>query len=451
MECGRFFTLAGACVRRDRRRTGPAGAAPAAAPRAGKEYDQQFLVPGSWFHGVHGLAFNKDDQLFAGSVIGQTHLPRAGRFGRGRPRHRPADGHGRRHRLRRGRHHGVDRLPAGQGLYPQAQRQDHRGRQRHGRSQFAGLRQGWPAVRLRGLPRRRALRDRSQERRQARLQAVPAHRAPPHRREDGRPERLRDPQGRRLPLRPAVVQGPDRQDQPRDRRDRSDRRGLQDPGRRQHRSAEPRQRLCRRHRHRRHMERQPHQQGQEAGRLDEARARQPRLRFARPAVRHLDDRQRHLPRRQADRRAQDHRRGQARHSRRPRRRLRGRQGHGARRRRLQLPHGRRPDRRGARRAPRAWRHPRLSDRHLGRAQARAADELVLQHRREGRPQDRQAGGELRRLRRSGRCAGDGRRHDLCRRAGQRQPRQGERRRQDSARPWSRSCAGRWRWPRGRAT
>ncbi len=37
-----------------------------------KEYSQQFLVPGSWFHGVHGLAFNKDDQLFAGSVIGQT-------------------------------------------------------------------------------------------------------------------------------------------------------------------------------------------------------------------------------------------------------------------------------------------------------------------------------------------------------------------------------------------
>ena len=37
-----------------------------------KEYRQQLLVPGSWFHGVHGLAFNKDDQLFAGSVIGQT-------------------------------------------------------------------------------------------------------------------------------------------------------------------------------------------------------------------------------------------------------------------------------------------------------------------------------------------------------------------------------------------
>jgi len=43
----------------------------AEAPPA-KEYSQQFLVPGSWFHGVHGLAFNKDDQLFVGSVIGQT-------------------------------------------------------------------------------------------------------------------------------------------------------------------------------------------------------------------------------------------------------------------------------------------------------------------------------------------------------------------------------------------
>src|SRR5262249_32053681 len=37
-----------------------------------KEYNQQFLVPGSWFHGVHGLAFNKDDQLFAASVVGQA-------------------------------------------------------------------------------------------------------------------------------------------------------------------------------------------------------------------------------------------------------------------------------------------------------------------------------------------------------------------------------------------
>ncbi|MBS0221401.1 MAG: hypothetical protein JSR91_11745 [Proteobacteria bacterium] len=43
---------------------------PAAAPP--REYNQQFLVPGSSFHGVHGLAFNKDDQLLAGSVIGQT-------------------------------------------------------------------------------------------------------------------------------------------------------------------------------------------------------------------------------------------------------------------------------------------------------------------------------------------------------------------------------------------
>src|ERR1700731_4831702 len=45
-----------------------------AAPTASvaKEYNQQFLVAGSWFHGVHGIAFNKDDQLFAGSVVGQT-------------------------------------------------------------------------------------------------------------------------------------------------------------------------------------------------------------------------------------------------------------------------------------------------------------------------------------------------------------------------------------------
>jgi len=47
--------------------------ASAGAQQSGeKEYQPQFLVPGSWFHGIHGLAFNKDDQLFAGSVIGQS-------------------------------------------------------------------------------------------------------------------------------------------------------------------------------------------------------------------------------------------------------------------------------------------------------------------------------------------------------------------------------------------
>jgi sugar lactone lactonase YvrE len=55
--------------------TSPQPAPPAASqanPAPPKEYEQQFLVAGSWFHGVHGLAFNKDDQLFAGSVVGQT-------------------------------------------------------------------------------------------------------------------------------------------------------------------------------------------------------------------------------------------------------------------------------------------------------------------------------------------------------------------------------------------
>ena len=71
MELGRFFTSLALAV-------GVAGGALAqqaeqpAPPAPPKEYNQQFLVPGSWFHGVHGLAFNKDDQLFAGSVIGQT-------------------------------------------------------------------------------------------------------------------------------------------------------------------------------------------------------------------------------------------------------------------------------------------------------------------------------------------------------------------------------------------
>ena len=70
MELGRFFTSLALAV-------GAAGGALAQQaeqppPAPAKEYNQQFLVPGSWFHGVHGLAFNKDDQLFAGSVIGQT-------------------------------------------------------------------------------------------------------------------------------------------------------------------------------------------------------------------------------------------------------------------------------------------------------------------------------------------------------------------------------------------
>ena len=64
MGLGRFLTAALLAL-------AMAGSA-LAQSAAPKEYNQQFLVPGSWFHGVHGLAFNKDDQLFAGSVIGQT-------------------------------------------------------------------------------------------------------------------------------------------------------------------------------------------------------------------------------------------------------------------------------------------------------------------------------------------------------------------------------------------
>lgn len=76
MGLGRFFTagalaLAVACSALAQQAS-PPSAASAATPLTAAEYSQQFLVPGSWFHGVHGLAFNKDDQLFAGSVIGQT-------------------------------------------------------------------------------------------------------------------------------------------------------------------------------------------------------------------------------------------------------------------------------------------------------------------------------------------------------------------------------------------
>jgi len=46
-------------------------AKPAPVPPSGP-YLTQILVPGSHFHGVHGLAFDRDDQLFAGSVVGQS-------------------------------------------------------------------------------------------------------------------------------------------------------------------------------------------------------------------------------------------------------------------------------------------------------------------------------------------------------------------------------------------
>ncbi|CAN5923403.1 SMP-30/gluconolactonase/LRE family protein [soil metagenome] len=91
MGCGRLltsltlaFAVAGSAWAQQAPPAQPPAASPVPAPAAApvlapvptpappKEYNQQFLVAGSWFHGVHGLAFNKDDQLFAGSVIGQT-------------------------------------------------------------------------------------------------------------------------------------------------------------------------------------------------------------------------------------------------------------------------------------------------------------------------------------------------------------------------------------------
>jgi sugar lactone lactonase YvrE len=70
MGLGRYFAAAALALGAIGGATAQQAPANSAAPP--KEYNQQFLVPGSWFHGVHGLAFNKDDQLFAGSVIGQT-------------------------------------------------------------------------------------------------------------------------------------------------------------------------------------------------------------------------------------------------------------------------------------------------------------------------------------------------------------------------------------------
>ncbi len=73
MGLGRLFAFAALVLAT----AGSALAQPAAqnaapTPSVPREYNQQFLVAGSWFHGIHGIAFNKDDQLFAGSVLGQT-------------------------------------------------------------------------------------------------------------------------------------------------------------------------------------------------------------------------------------------------------------------------------------------------------------------------------------------------------------------------------------------
>jgi sugar lactone lactonase YvrE len=72
MGLGRFFTAGALALAVVGSAFAQQASPPAAPEAAAKEYSQQFLVPGSWFHGVHGLAFNKDDQLFVGSVIGQT-------------------------------------------------------------------------------------------------------------------------------------------------------------------------------------------------------------------------------------------------------------------------------------------------------------------------------------------------------------------------------------------
>ena len=91
---------------------------------------------------------------------------------------------------------------------------------------------------------------------------------------------------------------------------RGDRRGLQDPGRRQHRSAE-RDNLYVVDTGTGGCGGQPRPARPRSWSRAEARPRQSRLRFARPPVRHLDDRQRHLL---VDKQtgAAKHRRGQAR-------------------------------------------------------------------------------------------------------------------------------------------
>jgi hypothetical protein len=125
--------------------------------------------------------------------------------------------------------------------------------------------------------------------------------------------------------------------------------------------------------------------------------------------------------------------------------------HGARGRRLQLSHRRRPDRRRRRRDARPWRASQLSAGHLGRPEERAAVELVLDDGRQGRPQDRaswsprwptsrrrsmpSSSPTARSMSPSWRAATWSRSAPTAR----------------SAAPWSRNCAVRWRWRAAPAT
>ena len=230
--------------------TGGALAQQATPPAPAKEYNQQILVPGSWFHGVHGLAFNKDDQLFAGSVIGQS-IYRvqvdSGEVDRfiGEPNGMADD--------IAFADDGTMAWTAfllGKVFIRKPERQDHRSCQRDGRPQLHRLRQGWAAVRVGSLPRRCPVRDRSKNVDKPEFKSFPRNDLRRIADKLGRPERFRDQQERWFPLWAIVVQGRGGEDQRRKRHGRGDRLRLQDAGRRQPRSPEPGQPLRRRHRQR---------------------------------------------------------------------------------------------------------------------------------------------------------------------------------------------------------
>ena len=39
---------------------------------ADPRYEVQILVPGSYFHGIHGITFDTEDNLYAGTIAGQN-------------------------------------------------------------------------------------------------------------------------------------------------------------------------------------------------------------------------------------------------------------------------------------------------------------------------------------------------------------------------------------------
>ena len=187
---------------------------------------------------------------------------------------------------------------------------------------------------------------------------------------------------------PALVQGTGRQGRRRQGRADRRRRRFQGPGRGELRFQ--RQSLGGRYRARPARSGRSQVRRQDHGRATEAVAGQSRDRRQGPHLRLQHGRQRHPGGRSGDWPGEANHHRQARFARRHRRHLGQRQGYDSRRRRVRLSHGGRRDRRSHREGAHARRrrHPRISDERDGEGQRRDPVELVHRHGAGDRRQDR---------------------------------------------------------------